>query len=327
MAITTEEQAMALLKNVREFNTEGSGEQSKTGEDNARAAQPATPVPVAAQGTVTAPAAPLPAERNDTGAGVLAVRGSDAQALLKDDQKKFDMAAERARSDEDEIRAENERLQQLVSQAPEFFAHDEFEGRKFEWMRRARLISPTDMSFGGEKIKTLPHAPCMPNRSLLDGLGVLNSTDKEGVLSPDEVREVACRVTGTPAMESDQPTWRIRRSVLPLTIDALVKKEEGFPPHVSYYMRESSGIPIFRDYGDKMKLAGGTSDMAIIAMLDAADRKYGRFEVFGDDAFKQRAAKLAGKYGFGITNPELADIVREAANLEPVSNSAPAMAA
>jgi len=103
--------------------------------------------------------------------------------------------------------------------------------------------------------------------------------------------------------------------------DGYWEREEGiFPRHIAIYLKKEAKVPSFRDFGDKMKLAGGISEAAIFAMLRRADQRYGEFKVFGSDEFKSTCAMIAKRHGFrmaGIDAPAATVAHNEVENNQP----------
>ncbi|MCA8326231.1 TraI/MobA(P) family conjugative relaxase [Burkholderia cepacia] len=69
--------------------------------------------------------------------------------------------------------------------------------------------------------------------------------------------------------------------------------------------------PAFVDRGDRIDVHDVTDEAAILAALQLSAEKWGAFQVTGSEAYKARCARLAARYGFTITNPELQTVIRE----------------
>ena len=69
--------------------------------------------------------------------------------------------------------------------------------------------------------------------------------------------------------------------------------------------------PAFVDRGDRIDVHDVTDEAAILAALQLSAEKWGAFQVTGSEAYKARCARLAARYGFTITNPELQAVIRE----------------
>ncbi|MCA7961137.1 relaxase/mobilization nuclease domain-containing protein [Burkholderia multivorans] len=69
--------------------------------------------------------------------------------------------------------------------------------------------------------------------------------------------------------------------------------------------------PAFVDRGDRIDVHDADDEAAILAALQLSAEKWGTFQVTGSEAYKARCARLAARYGFTITNPDLQDKIRE----------------
>lgn len=152
-----------------------------------------------------------------------------------------------------------------------------------------------------------------------------------GFRQPTAVQQAAPVAQPVKPVPAQQDSWKPARRVLPISFESLVPKRQG--DHTIYYypFSQNDRRPVFVDKGEAIEMSRAMpSDNEIIMMLEAADVKYGKFEVYGQDEFKARVAQLAGRYGFNITNPELAHIVQaEAAKMAASAEApeaAPAMA-
>ncbi|MDP2759925.1 MAG: LPD7 domain-containing protein [Sideroxyarcus sp.] len=78
------------------------------------------------------------------------------------------------------------------------------------------------------------------------------------------------------------------------------------------YFVGNKRAPAFIDDGSSMRFVDKVpSDIEILAMLNTASKEYGSFELFGEPEFMQRAAILAGRYGFAIENEDLKSYVEQ----------------
>lgn len=69
--------------------------------------------------------------------------------------------------------------------------------------------------------------------------------------------------------------------------------------------------PAFVDRGDRIDVHDASDEAAILAALQLSAEKWGAFQVTGSEAYKARCARLAARYGFVITNPELQAVIRQ----------------
>ena len=69
--------------------------------------------------------------------------------------------------------------------------------------------------------------------------------------------------------------------------------------------------PAFVDRGDRIDVHDAADEAAILAALQLSAEKWGAFQVTGSEAYKARCARLAARYGFVITNPELQAVIRQ----------------
>ncbi|AJW93567.1 relaxase/mobilization nuclease domain protein (plasmid) [Burkholderia gladioli] len=69
--------------------------------------------------------------------------------------------------------------------------------------------------------------------------------------------------------------------------------------------------PAFVDRGDRIDVHDADDEAAILAALQLSAEKWGAFQVTGSEAYKARCARLAARYGFVITNPELQTVIRQ----------------
>lgn len=67
----------------------------------------------------------------------------------------------------------------------------------------------------------------------------------------------------------------------------------------------------FVDRGDRIDVHDAADEAAILAALQLSVEKWGAFQVTGSEAYKARCARLAARYGFLITNPELQAVIRQ----------------
>lgn len=79
---------------------------------------------------------------------------------------------------------------------------------------------------------------------------------------------------------------------------------------VAYHMAGRVS-PAFVDRGDRIDVHDADDEAAILAALQLSAEKWGTFQVTGSEAYKARCARLAARYGFTITNPDLQDKIRE----------------
>jgi len=74
---------------------------------------------------------------------------------------------------------------------------------------------------------------------------------------------------------------------------------------IMYFMNNAKR-PLFIDDGESMKFVEKVpSDLDIVAMLKTAQKEYGEFELVGSPDFIERAAVIAGRYGFKIGNEDM----------------------
>lgn len=100
---------------------------------------------------------------------------------------------------------------------------------------------------------------------------------------------------------------------LPFSVDSMFQRPyfDGKNEGVGFYLQSEGEVPAFAEFKDCFKIIGGRSENALIAMLEAAERKYGVFEVKGTPEFKAHCATLAAEYGFKIANPELKLVIMD----------------
>ena len=108
-----------------------------------------------------------------------------------------------------------------------------------------------------------------------------------------------------PCFEGDRPV-----PAVPHDIRAYEARILG--AHVQYRHRDTPDRVAFTDVGQRIYVHDARSHDAVLAALQLAAQKWGRFRVRGPEAIKDRCAKLAAMHGFQITNPELQDRIRKA---------------
>ena len=113
-----------------------------------------------------------------------------------------------------------------------------------------------------------------------------------------------------PSFESDRPV-----PAVPHDIRAYEARILG--AHVQYRHRDTPERVAFTDVGRRIDVHDAESEDAVLAGLQLAAQKWGRFRVTGSDAFKDQCARLAAEHGFHITNPELQDRIREEQRPQP----------
>ena len=107
-----------------------------------------------------------------------------------------------------------------------------------------------------------------------------------------------------PSFEGDRPVPAVPR-------DIRAYEARVLGAHVQYRHRDTPDRVAFTDVGRRIDVHDADRDDAVLAALQLAAQKWGRFRVTGSDAFKERCVKLAAEHGFRITNPELQDRIRQ----------------
>ncbi|HIE4434279.1 TPA: TraI/MobA(P) family conjugative relaxase [Burkholderia multivorans] len=79
---------------------------------------------------------------------------------------------------------------------------------------------------------------------------------------------------------------------------------------VAYHLAGRASVA-FVDRGDRIDVHDADDKDAILAALQLSAEKWGTFQVTGSEAYKDQCARLAARYGFTITNPELQHKIRE----------------
>ena len=71
------------------------------------------------------------------------------------------------------------------------------------------------------------------------------------------------------------------------------------------YCKGGKNIADFIDYGKRIVVADKFDELSVLAALQLASQKWGNIQISGSEEYKRLCARLAGKHGFKIANPEL----------------------
>ena len=123
----------------------------------------------------------------------------------------------------------------------------------------------------------------------------------------------------TPADRSDMDSDEFKDSV-----DIRAFKSEIVGGLAYYYKAndELMKMPSFIDKGRCIEVCDPNSDESILAAMQLAAQKYGKFVAIGGDDFKNRCVEIAAKHGLPLGNPELQktlSAVREQIRLDRIS--------
>ncbi|HGO6081602.1 TPA: TraI/MobA(P) family conjugative relaxase [Burkholderia cenocepacia] len=116
-----------------------------------------------------------------------------------------------------------------------------------------------------------------------------------------QLDDVPCRIVGE--IRVDPVETRRRKDLRDFVA-------EIYGDRVAYHLLGQPS-PAFVDRGDRIDVHHADDDAAILAALQLSAEKWGAFQVTGSEAYKARCARLAARYGFAITNPELQAVIRE----------------
>ncbi|MDR2528109.1 MAG: hypothetical protein LBD04_03690, partial [Synergistaceae bacterium] len=88
---------------------------------------------------------------------------------------------------------------------------------------------------------------------------------------------------------------------------------------VKFTSRDKPEVAAFIDAGRMIKVYD-QGDSAILAALQLGQQKWGDVHVSGTDAYKRKCAEIAAQHGIKLANPELQDVMRQAAeNLQKLA--------
>jgi hypothetical protein len=115
--------------------------------------------------------------------------------------------------------------------------------------------------------------------------------------------------------------WRYRGSALarlegPAPVPAIPHDIRAFTAlvhgaHVHYHRKGAEAPASFVDRGGAIQVHETHDAAAVLASLQLAAQKWGRFKVAGDESYKAECARLAVEHGFKLDNPELHGTLRE----------------
>jgi hypothetical protein len=121
---------------------------------------------------------------------------------------------------------------------------------------------------------------------------------------PEEAARWRYRGTASARIEGPAPVPAIPHDIRAFT--ALVHGA-----HVHYHRKGAKAQACFVDRGGAIHVHDTRDSAAVLASLQLAAQKWGRFRVAGDESYEAECARLAVEHGFKLENPELQATLHE----------------